>query len=141
MSVLKKVNVRRLEMTHIKESMKEKAKEFTAYEIEYATGKKTDLTLLPEPIYVYVEDNIWIELGAMFAFTMGTNPEVLIVFECIRGKVSFNCEILRVGGEEMHVAWKGREIWKSDRGNGQPRTKIPTAYISFPYSDLEKGIL
>jgi len=128
-------------MTHIKEAMKEKAREFTAYEIEHATGNRTDLTLLREPIYVYTDEDRNIEFGAMFAFALSRNPEVLLTFECVRGKTSFSCELVRVGGEEMHVIWKGREVWKSESGAGQPRKKILTSYISFLYSDLENEIL
>jgi hypothetical protein len=129
-------------MTHIKEAMKAKAQEFTAYEIVYPAGRrKIDLVLLSEPIYVYTDDKNAIQLGAMFAFCLGTNPEVLLVFECRPGQISFGCELVRVGGEEMHVLWKGREIWKSERGDGQPRKRIPGSYASFLYSDLESGNL
>ena len=119
--------------------MKEKAKEFTACEV--AGGITTELALIQEPIYVYTDEERGIEFGAMFAFALGANPEVLLVFESVREKPSFNCEIVRMGGEEMHVVWKSREIWKSDRGAGQPRSRIPNSYVSFPYSDLENGNL
>lgn len=125
----------------IKEEMKRKAKEFTAYEIEHPGGKRTDLTLLPEPIHVYTDNERNIDFGAIFAFAHGENPEVLITFESIRGRQSFSCELVRVGGAEMHVAWKGREIWESDHGDGKPREKIPTSYVSFEYADLEAEIL
>jgi len=130
-------------MTHIKEEMKRKAKEFSAYEIKQPGGSKIDLTLLPEPIHVYTDIEGGREFGAVFAFALppGENPEVLIAFESVRGEVSYSCEIVRLGGAEMHVLWKGREIWKSNYGSGNPRERIPNSYINFRYADLEGGKL
>ena len=124
---------------YIKEAMKEKAKEFSAYEVDYTRNLTSNLVLLSEPIYIYTDEERNVELGAIFAFSLGNNPEVLLTFETVRGVISFGCEIVRLGGEEMHVKWRDCEIWRSERGDGQPSSRMPSSYISFHYSSLEEG--
>jgi len=138
---LENIHRSKLTMTYIKDAMKEKAKEFSAYEVDYTRNLTSNLILLPEPIYVYTDEERNIELGGIFAFSLGNNPEVLLTFESVRGVTSFNCEIVRLGGEEMHVKWKNREFWRSEKGDGQPRSRRPSSYISFHYSRLEEGAI
>lgn len=126
-------------MKSAKKEMKKKFEEFTAYEIEYPSGGRTDLTALPKAIYVYTDNDRNIEFGAIFAFVHGENPEVLITFESVGGELS--CELVRLGGAEMHVLWNNREIWQSDHDDGQPREHKPVSYVSFKYEDLVQGRL
>jgi len=128
-------------MRNIKKEMKEKAREFTAYEIEDpdTNGKRMVLTLLPKPIHTYTDKDRNIDFGAIFAFAHGGNPEVLVTFESTGGELS--CELVRVGGAEMHVLWKNKEIWQSNYGDGQPYEHRPVSYVSFKYDDLVQGKL
>lgn len=113
------------------------AKEFNAYEI--VEGKKTDLPLLPEPIYTYTDAERDIDYGTVFAFALGKNPEVLISFE--KYPESISCELARIGGaEEMHVLWNGRHIWWSDLVGGEA-PEFFRSYTNFSYTDLEHGKL
>ena len=121
-------------MPSIKKEMRERISEFTAYEIEQPGGPKIKLTPLSKPIYTYTDKQRNIDFGAIFAFAHEKNPEVLITLESTEGGLS--CELLRAGGAEMHVTWKGREIWNSDAGDGQPREHKPVSYVSFNYEDL-----
>jgi len=123
-------------MKAIKKEMKQKAKEFTAYEVEDpgSNGERVELKLLRKPIYVYTDKNKNIEFGAVFVFAREENPEILLIFEFVDAKLS--CELVRVSGAEVHVVWQGREIWMSDYGDGQPREHKPISYISFKYEDL-----
>ena len=119
------------------EKMVKMAKEFKAYEI--VEGKEIDLPLLPEPVYTYTDAERNIDYGTVFAFALGWNPEVLITFEKYPKGIS--CELVRIGGaEEMHVLWKGQEIWKSDLG-GEKAPEVSRSYINFWYDDLEEGKL
>ncbi len=120
-------------------NMREKAQEFAAYEIEQTDFKRLDLRFLSNPIHVYEDTDREIEFGAVFAFALGNNPEVLITLE--KYPESISCELVRIGGAEMHVLWKDREIWISDHGGEKSRENPLRSYISFKYDELETGKL
>ena len=125
-------------MTQIQEAMKEKAKEFTAYQTDIS-GERVDLALLPEPIYTYTDDERNLDFGAVFAFAHGKNPEALLVFEYRHDRDTYGCELARLSGVRVHIVWKGHEIWQSELGNGHPiSNRIPISYSNFRYSDLER---
>ncbi len=116
------------------EEIKEMVKGFKAYEV--VEGKEIDLPLLPEPIYTYTDAERDIDYGTVFAFGLGKNPEVLITFE--KYPVGISCELARIGGaEDMHVLWRGQEIWWSDLVDGQA-PEFFRSYINFRYTDLKE---
>lgn len=125
-------------MADIKKEIVKKVKDFKAYEVEYPEEKKTKLRLLSKPIYTYSDSKRNIDLGMIFAFAHGKNPEVLITFESVDGELS--CELVRVGGAEMHVTWNGRKIWTSDHDDGRPleQNGHRPSYVSFRYEDCGK---
>lgn len=117
------------------DTMKKMVKDFEAYEV--ADGNRLDLALLPETIKFYTDVVRKIDYGSVFAFALGNNPEVLITFEKYPDGIS--CELVRIGGAEMHVSWKSKEIWKSGPGGGKPDENISSSYVSFKYDDLVAG--
>lgn len=120
-----------------KEEMLKRVKEFKAYEI--VGGKEIDLPLLPELVHTYTDAEKDIDCGTVFAFALGRNPEIFITFEKYPEGIS--CELARIGGaEEMHVLWRGREIWWSDLG-GEEAPEFSRSYINFRYTNLEDGKL
>jgi len=122
------------------DEMLQKVEEFSAYEIEQTNHKKLELNLIKEPIHVYEDPDPErdIKFGAVFAFALGTNPEVLITFESYSHGISF--ELVRIGGAEMHVIWNKEEIWVSDYGDGRTSgNPPPNSYISILYDDLVSG--
>jgi len=100
-------------------------------------GETINLNPLPETIHSYIDTERKIEQGTIFAFALGKNPEVLITFEKYPEGIS--CELLRIGGGEMHVSWQGKEIWQSGPGGGKPDENISSSYVSFKYNDLVEG--
>ncbi|HUY88177.1 MAG TPA: hypothetical protein VMV10_05560 [Pirellulales bacterium] len=59
------------------------------------------LRLLPRPIDRYEDRKAGIDDGAMFAFTYGTNPELVLLLEC-QGK-EWQFALARLGGAELNV--------------------------------------
>lgn len=64
-------------------------------------GDVSTLRLLPRPIDRYEDRNAGIDDGAMFAFTYGTNPELVLLLEC-QGK-AWRFALARLGGAELNV--------------------------------------
>jgi len=64
-------------------------------------GDVSTLRLLPRPIDRYEDRQGGIDDGAMFAFTYGTNPELVLLLEC-QGK-EWRFALARLGGAELNV--------------------------------------
>ena len=98
--------------------MRDLARRCTAH---MATNEsKWELRLLPQPIYRYEpasEDSPVVD-GAVFAFvwTIGTDPEVLLVIEARRTNswVQWQFAPARFTNREAWVKYKDREIWRVD---------------------------
>jgi hypothetical protein len=86
------------------------------------------LRLLPTPVYRYANEKEVLD-GALFAFAQGTNPEVLLLIEALRGETpgrwqygfapmtSFEARVLR--GDKI--------VWQQDVA------PIPTLDLQGPY--------
>jgi hypothetical protein len=64
-------------------------------------GDVSVLRLLPHPIDRYEDRAAGIDDGAMFAFTYGTNPELVLLLEC-QGE-DWKFALARLGGAELNV--------------------------------------
>jgi hypothetical protein len=64
-------------------------------------GDVSVLRLLPRPVDRYEDREAGIVDGAMFAFTYGTNPELVLLLECESNKWQF--ALARLGGAELNV--------------------------------------
>ena len=83
--------------------MKQLAREF-AIEESYQ-GDVSVLRLLPRPIDRYEDPNAGIDDGAMFAFTYGTNPELVLLLECDGDEWQF--ALARLSWAELNVQRDG----------------------------------
>lgn len=79
--------------------MKQLARDFAV--TESYQGDVSTLRLLPRPIDRYEDRQGGIDDGAMFAFTYGTNPELVLLLEC-QGK-EWRFALARLGGAELNV--------------------------------------
>ena len=79
--------------------MKQLARGFAIKEIFH--GDVSLLRLLPRPIDRYEDREAGIDDGAMFAFTYGTNPELILLLECQGEEWRF--ALARLGGAELNV--------------------------------------
>lgn len=87
------------------------ALEFTAREDRL--GIKSELRLLPRPIYTYTNANDDALDRALFAFVYGTDPEVLMQIEARQDASAKHwvVRIARLAGAELWVHLREKEIW------------------------------
>jgi hypothetical protein len=95
--------------------MRRLAQEFTGY-VTDREDKRSDLRLLPTPLYRYPAAKTGVVDGALFALVVeGTDPEVLLVLEAREedGKTRWEYACGRFGVISMYVQRKGEEVWSS----------------------------
>jgi len=103
---------------------------FTASVWDNANGSQP-LRLLPQPLIRYAQPELGILDGALFAFVLSTNPELLLVVEAqtIDGKPQWMYSIARFTGRQTELRFEDRQIWKTA---DLPSTKDP----SMPFFQL-----
>jgi hypothetical protein len=87
-------------------------------------GTRQQLRLLEKPIYQYGAGPGGLVEGALFAFVVGTDPEVLLLLEAreIEDKAVWHYALARMNRDAMHVRYHDREVWS-----------VP--YLEKPWSD------
>jgi len=93
--------------------LRELAKRFAAHEVE--KNEKIELRLLPQPVDRYVPSKSERADGAIFFFTFGTNPEVMLLIESDGKQWSYaagrmtGAEVVVLKIDET-VAWQGEPL-------------------------------
>jgi hypothetical protein len=77
-------------------------------------GTEQQLRLLDKPIYQYGAGPEGLVEGALFAFVVGTDPEVLLLIEAreTEGKSGWHYALARMNRDAMRVRRNDREVWK-----------------------------
>lgn len=91
--------------------MKALSRRFSA-KIEDYSGKKEELRLLPQPLLRYESDDKTID-GALFSFSLGTDPEVILMLETNVGsnRPEWQYALARYHFVDLWAAYQGSEIW------------------------------
>src|SRR5207249_2109892 len=78
------------------------------------TGTPGELQLLPKPLCRYADADSGLVDGAIFAWGVGTNPEVVVVLEARKDAeaVSWQYGLARLSAAELTVRLNKREVWK-----------------------------
>jgi hypothetical protein len=95
--------------------MRRLAQEFSGY-VTVQEDKRSDLRLLPTPLYRYPAARTGVVDGALFALVVeGTDPEVLLILEAREkdGKTRWEYACGRFGVISSHVQHKDKEVWSS----------------------------
>ncbi|HVX12874.1 MAG TPA: hypothetical protein VHC22_16950 [Pirellulales bacterium] len=92
--------------------MKTVARWFSA-KIEEAHGKKDELRLLPQPLLHYESNDKKID-GALFSFSLGTDPEVILMLEADLDGRAWRYALARYHFVDLRVAYQGREVWHAE---------------------------
>ncbi|MBI1246237.1 hypothetical protein GC197_00145 [bacterium] len=96
--------------------MRALAREFTA-SLD-PRGKTKELRMLPSPIYRYSSDEKPVVVdGTIFAFVQGTDPEVLLLIEAVKGDdgaSSWHYGLGRMSMVAMEVRHNDRAVWKAN---------------------------
>ena len=92
-------------------------------------GTEQQLRLLDQPIYKYGAGDGGLLEGGLFAFVVGTDPEVLLVIEAREGEEGrrWHYALARMNRDAMRVRHKDHEVWSV------PHLETPWSDISAPY--------
>jgi serine/threonine protein kinase len=97
--------------------MKELVKRMAAH----ADAGRVELRVLPEPIHRYADHAAGLLDGAIFAFTSGDNPEIVLLIEAgCRGEVAprWRYGLARLSGASLSVTLDGGAVWKQEQSDG-----------------------
>jgi hypothetical protein len=87
-------------------------------------GDRTELRLLPQPLYRFQSTNPEIVDGALFAFvcSIGTDPEAFLQLEAIETADGprWHFALARFSHMDLFVSYKDAEVWKALRDQDNP---------------------
>lgn len=90
--------------------MKSLARGFSAT-LERTSGEKDELRLLSQPLLRYESGDKKVD-GALFSFSIGTDPEVILLLESqLDGKAAWQCAFARFHFLDLRASYQGRELW------------------------------
>jgi len=92
--------------------MKTLARDFSASMTD-EEGQQSQLRLLSQPLIRYEPEDKQIQDGALFAFSLGTDPEAILLLESRQVKDAFawHYAFARFHYIELKAAYQGREVW------------------------------
>lgn len=101
------------------QQMKQLARRFRAVAVAGDSGR-TELRLLPNPVYRYAAAEHKSDDGAAFVFAYGTNPEVVLLIEFaeIGDTAEWRYTLAPATASTVTVTLDGREIWDQPRFTG-----------------------
>jgi len=92
--------------------MKALVRDFSAKMVDEA-GQQSDLRLIPQPLIRYQpQDQPTID-GALFSFSLGTDPEVILLLEARidKGTSSWQYACARYHYIDLKAYYKDKEVW------------------------------
>lgn len=100
------------------QQMRALARDFTAKSVS-AGDDRTELRLLPQPLYRYESTDPAVIDGALFAFvcSIGTDPEVFLLLEArdTREGPRWHYSAARFSHMDLFVSYKDQEVWQARR--------------------------
>lgn len=105
------------------QQMRTLCRDFAARSVS-SRGDRTELRLLPQPLYRYQSTDPDLVDGALFAFvcSIGTDPEAFLQLEAINTTDSprWHYTLSRFSHMDLYVDFKDRELWKALRDDDNP---------------------
>lgn len=103
---------------------------------------ESKLRLLPQPLLRYGDEETDVRDGAIFAYvsTVGTDPELLLLFECRRSgqELAWHFAPVRFSTRELWLQYRDREVWRVDpfqEPSGAETTSLYTIVFSRAVGD------
>ncbi|MGH7134256.1 MAG: hypothetical protein ACREHD_00865 [Pirellulales bacterium] len=114
------------------------ANDFTAVLMDYRNndkGERQALRLLTSAVYRYSSPDRDVKDGAIFAFVLGTDAEVLLLLEArgAKGANRWQYALARLNSDELAAFCSGKEVWRVGKAIYNERHK-PYAFMSLPES-------
>lgn len=89
-----------------------------------ANGDRTELRLLPQPVYRFESSNPEVIDGGLFAFvcSIGTDPEVFLQLEASKsdGEPQWTYSLGRFSHMDLSVSYQDKEVWQARRDADNP---------------------
>lgn len=106
------------------------ARRFSAVSLSQEEGRNS-LRLLPRPVYRYPDDASGVVDGAVFAFTYGTNPEVLLAIEAVErdDRIEWSYRLAPLTAGRLSISLGDEEVWSQQPYTG-PGSR--TNYVNGP---------
>jgi hypothetical protein len=103
--------------------MRELAREFAVQVLDTRNepkGEDQSPRLLPRPLYRYVAKQAKALDGALYAFVLGTDPELLLLLECDTAAANpeWRFGIGRMNRDAIRVLRKGEKVWEASALQG-----------------------
>jgi hypothetical protein len=79
-------------------------------------GEEQTPRLLPKPLYRYDAERTKTLDGALYAFVLGTDPELLLLLECdtAAAKPGWRFGVARMNRYHIRLKYKGKAVWEAD---------------------------
>jgi hypothetical protein len=119
--------------------MRTLAAEFSAVLTDYRrnnSGERQALRMLTQPMYRYQSTTDELVDGAIFAFVLGTDPEVFLLLEARRTKEATRWQfgLARMNNDSLAVMHHETEVWNIDRADLKDRLRGPYVLTRVPES-------
>ena len=105
------------------QQMRAICQDFSAHSIS-SEAERTELRLLPKPLYRYQSTNPDIVDGGLFTFvcTVGTDPEVFLQLEAIKTPDGprWHFAAARFSHFNLYLNYQDKEVWQAVRNNDNP---------------------
>jgi len=126
------------------QQMRTLCRDFSAKSVS-SRGDRTELRLLPQPLYRSQSTNPDVVDGALFAFvcSVGTDPEAFLQLEAIQTADGprWHYTLARFSHMDLHVNYKDTEVWKALRDKENPIScNADHTYWVFhrPFADMKQ---
>jgi hypothetical protein len=109
-------------------TLREISRKFTAREDRL--GVKSELRLLPHPLHSYADPDRGVLDGALFAFVLGTDPELLMQIEAraAAGGQRWQVAFSRLASAYLAVQAGDRDVWTATAVSNEDRIRHDLGY-------------
>jgi hypothetical protein len=113
------------------------AGDFSTVMVDYRNNKKGErqtLRLLPRPLYRYQSTDPEVIDGALYAYVLGTDSEVLLLLEArtAGGQASWQYAFARMNNDELVGLHKEQEVWRVPRAHYEDSQRAPYKWRGIP---------
>jgi hypothetical protein len=123
------------------QQMRAMADSFSAVLMDYRQnpkGERQALRMLTKPVFRYGRPGGDVTDGAMFAFVVGTDAEVLLLLEAreMKNGKRWQYALGRLNSDELVASFKEQEVWRVGRAKFEERDK-PYVFMSLSEPPLK----
>lgn len=105
--------------TRLSQQIRQVARRFEAWQFWDPDNQRYELRRQARPAIEYTDKSTGVAAGAVFLFTHGVNPELVLLIEAVgQEKPTWRYAFAKIGAAEFHATLDGREVYESDRAPG-----------------------